>query len=51
VNVSVSHGVATLIGTVDSWFEYRTAGVNAIEGGAVSVANDLAVMINDLSVG
>jgi osmotically-inducible protein OsmY len=51
VKVSVSHGVATLTGTVDSWFEYRSAGVKAIEGGAVTVINNLTVVINDLSVG
>jgi osmotically-inducible protein OsmY len=41
VHVSVRNGVATLTGVVDSWHEYRTAGINAIQGGARSVVNDL----------
>jgi osmotically-inducible protein OsmY len=43
VTVSVRDGVATLTGVVDSWHEYRTAGINAIEGGAKSVINELVM--------
>jgi osmotically-inducible protein OsmY len=43
VTVTVNNGVATLNGTVDSWHEFRSAGVNAIEGGAVRVINNLNV--------
>lgn len=41
--VSVKNGRATLAGTVDSWTERATAAENAIEGGAVSVTNNLEV--------
>ncbi len=44
VIVTVEDGVATLTGTVDSWSEYRSATENALEGGAIAVDNDLAVM-------
>ena len=43
VSVSVDDGVAELTGTVDTWAERETATVNAIEGGAVTVDNDLSV--------
>jgi osmotically-inducible protein OsmY len=43
VQVSVQNGVATLEGTVDSWFEFRSARENAVEGGALSVINNLDV--------
>jgi len=44
VNVEVDAGVAHLTGTVDTWAERRAAAENAIEGGAVAVDNDLAVV-------
>jgi len=43
VTVTVEGGVATLTGTVDSWPEYNAAAINAYEGGAVFVNNDLVV--------
>ncbi len=43
VTVLVDNGVATLSGTVDTWYERRTATENAYEGGAVVVDNDLKV--------
>jgi osmotically-inducible protein OsmY len=43
VKVSVSNGVATLTGTVDSWSQRRAATENAFEGGAVGVDNRLTV--------
>jgi len=43
VEVTVDNGVATLTGTVDSWWEYDAAADNAYEGGAVYVDNDLIV--------
>ena len=43
VRVSVEGGVATLRGSVDSWWERRIATENAIEGGAKSVRNYLSV--------
>lgn len=43
VNVSVEDGVATLKGTVDSYFERSMAVENALEGGAKSVIDDLTV--------
>jgi len=44
VNVSVENGVATLTGTVDTWYEREAATENALEGGAVTVDNDLTVV-------
>jgi len=43
VTVTVSDGVATLTGTVDTWSERRAAEENAYEGGALSVVNELEV--------
>ncbi len=43
VDVSVSEGVITLSGTVDSWAEYRAAAENAREAGAAEVRNRLRV--------
>ena len=43
MNVSVTNGVATLRGAVNSWAEYRAATENALEGGAVGVINQLKV--------
>lgn len=43
VTVSVKNGVATLSGTVASWTEKAAAAENAIEGGAMSVANNIVV--------
>lgn len=43
VHVDVRDGKATLTGTVESWQERRAAGENALEGGAVSVDNQLKV--------
>lgn len=43
ITVSVDHGVVTLEGTVGSWQEWRIASENAVEGGARSVRNNLAV--------
>jgi osmotically-inducible protein OsmY len=43
IAVSVDHGVVTLEGTVGSWQEWRIASKNAVEGGARSVRNNLAV--------
>jgi osmotically-inducible protein OsmY len=43
VQVDVRNGVATLTGTVDSWWEKRVATDNAFEGGAKSVRNYLFV--------
>ncbi len=46
VRVSVVDGIATLKGTVDSWWERKMAAENAFEGGAKSVRNHLAVAAN-----
>lgn len=46
VNVTVNGGVATLTGTVDSWSELNAARENALEGGAISVINDLDVKLD-----
>ncbi|NGZ02754.1 MAG: hypothetical protein CV090_06860 [Nitrospira sp. WS238] len=43
VQVRVHNGVATLTGTVGSWFEKRMATDNAFEGGAQHVRNHLIV--------
>jgi len=43
VNVTVDDGVATLTGTVSSWSERQSAAENAIEGGAISVHNQLEI--------
>jgi len=43
VTVSVNSGIATLTGTVDTWSEWKAAEANAMEGGAVSVNNNLKV--------
>ena len=43
INVSVEDGVATLTGVADSATERRIATQNALEGGAVSVTNKIAV--------
>jgi len=47
VNVTVTQGIATLKGTVDSLMERRSAEENAREGGAVGVVNDLRLQIMD----
>lgn len=41
VNVSVQDGVATLTGTVGSWYEYMEAAKDAFRGGARELRNDL----------
>lgn len=43
VNVTVNDGVATLTGTVDTWSERRAATEQAVEGGALTVDNQLDV--------
>jgi osmotically-inducible protein OsmY len=43
VTVSVVNGIASLHGTVDTWSEWQAAEENALEGGAISVDNDLEV--------
>ncbi len=43
ITVTVDNGVATLTGTVQTFDEYQTAAENALEGGAVSVDNDLII--------
>ncbi len=43
VEVEVDQGTAILSGTVNSWSERNAAGINAFEGGAVRVDNDLTV--------
>lgn len=43
IAVSVDGHKATLTGTVDSWAEKAVATENAIEGGAISVVNNLTV--------
>ncbi|MCF8130401.1 MAG: BON domain-containing protein [Deltaproteobacteria bacterium] len=43
VKVQVEDGTAILTGTVDTWAERRASTENALEGGAVSVTNELAV--------
>lgn len=43
VSVTVDNGDATLTGTVDSVTERQAAAENAIEGGAISVDNDLRI--------
>lgn len=43
VNVTVNDGVATLTGTVDTWSERRAATEQAVEGGALTVDNQLEV--------
>ncbi len=43
VNVSVDNGIATLSGTVDSWKEYQQAEINAFDGGAIVVNNNLEI--------
>lgn len=43
VTVTVDDGVATLIGTVDTWSEKNAARENAYEGGATAVKNKLRV--------
>ncbi|HSN71577.1 MAG TPA: BON domain-containing protein [Steroidobacteraceae bacterium] len=48
VRVTVKNGVATLTGDVESWAERRAATENALEGGAVTVVNELTVLSPDL---
>ena len=43
IDVSVRQGVATLSGTVDTYFEYQTAIENAREGGAKRVEPSLKI--------
>lgn len=43
VNVSVDDGVASLTGTVDTWYQYTKAAEDARAGGAREVRNDLHV--------
>lgn len=43
LTVRVDDAVATLTGTVDTWSERIAARENAIEGGAMTVDNDLVV--------
>lgn len=43
ITVTVKDGVATLIGTVDTWKEHGAATDNAYEGGAKKVRNQLTV--------
>jgi len=49
VNVSVSNGVATLTGAVNSWQEQQAAVTNAMEGGARNVVNNLKVRYDALA--
>lgn len=44
IEISVNNGVVELTGTVDSWSEREQAEKSALEGGARSVDNDLAVV-------
>jgi osmotically-inducible protein OsmY len=43
ITVTVTSGVATLTGTVSSWFTYNKAAENAFEGGASQVINNITV--------
>ncbi|REJ72300.1 MAG: BON domain-containing protein [Planctomycetota bacterium] len=43
VSVTVENGTATLTGTVDTYYERQAAAENAIEGGAISVDNELKI--------
>jgi osmotically-inducible protein OsmY len=43
VHVTVSDGVATLTGTVESWSAREMASANAYEGGAQRVVNQIQV--------
>lgn len=43
MEVVVENGIATLTGTVDTWFERQLAREEAIEGGAVEVRNRLSI--------
>lgn len=43
VDVTVQAGVVTLTGIVDSWMEYNAAWENALQGGAISVINNLTI--------
>jgi osmotically-inducible protein OsmY len=43
IEVDVDDGVATLYGTVDSWFELRTAVESTFQAGAHTVENELVV--------
>ena len=43
ITVAVKNGVATLTGTVNSWYEYNAATESALDSGARSVINDLKV--------
>ena len=43
INVQVTDGVATLTGSVDSWFEFNKATRYAYEGGAKKVINKITV--------
>lgn len=43
VTVEVDDGLATLSGSVGSWFAYNAAVENALEGGAVAVNNELNI--------
>jgi osmotically-inducible protein OsmY len=43
ITVTVTNGVATLTGTVSSWFSYNKATENAFEGGASKVVNNITV--------
>ncbi|MBD2721076.1 BON domain-containing protein [Hymenobacter armeniacus] len=45
VHVQVANGVATLTGTVDTWFDREQAGFEAYEAGARFVNNELKVSI------
>jgi osmotically-inducible protein OsmY len=47
VEVSVTDGVATLTGTVDTWNERAWAAENAREGGADTVRNELKVELSE----
>lgn len=43
IDVEVNNGKATLTGDVDSWLEWHYATINAFEGGALQVDNNLNV--------
>ncbi len=43
IDVEVENGKATLTGDVDSWLEWHYATINAFEGGALQVDNNLNV--------
>jgi osmotically-inducible protein OsmY len=43
IQVSVDGGIVTLIGNVDTWYEYTQAAQDAYDGGATGLRNELHV--------